>query len=221
MVVDRHAEAAEKVAAEIGGRAMVADVADEQAVAAAVTEGMTLGPLRVVINCAGIGWADRVLRADGTVHPLAGFEKVVRVNLVGTFNVVRLAAAAMAETTIDDDGQRGIIVNTASVAALDGQTGQAAYAASKGGVVSMTLPLARDLSVVGIRVCTIVPGLMDTPLASTMAPATRSRLAATALLPKRFGRPDEYALLALSIVDNPYLNAEVIRLDAGMRMAVK
>src|SRR5260370_20591247 len=170
VVVDRHAEAAEKVAGEMGGRATVADVADERAVAAAVADAMTAGPLRVVINCAGIGWADRVLRADGTVHSLAGFEKVVRVNLLGTFNVVRLAAAAMAETTVDDDGQRGIIVNTASVAALDGQAGQAAYAASKGGAVSMTLPLAPDLSVVGIRVCSIIPGLMATPLASTMPP---------------------------------------------------
>ena len=221
VVVDRDAELGAKVAAEIDGGLAVADVADETAVQSAVDQASALGPLRVVVNCAGIGWADRMLRRDGSVHPLAGFEKVLRVNLVGTFNVMRLAAEAMSRTDADDDGLRGVIVNTASVAALDGQTGQCAYAASKGGVTAMTLPAARDLAPVGVRVCTIVPGLMDTPLAQTMPPATRQTLEANALLPRRFGRPDEFASLAVHIVENPYLNAEVLRLDAGMRMPVK
>jgi NAD(P)-dependent dehydrogenase (short-subunit alcohol dehydrogenase family) len=174
-----------------------------------------------VVNCAGIGWVDRMVRPDGTVHPSAGFEKVLRVNLLGTFNILRHAAAAMARLDSDDDGQRGVVVNTASVAAYDGQAGQAAYAASKGGVVALTLPAARDLAPVGVRVCTIVPGLMDTPLAATMPSQTRARLEAQALFPHRFGRPEEFARLAAQIVENPYLNGECIRLDAGLRLPPK
>jgi NAD(P)-dependent dehydrogenase (short-subunit alcohol dehydrogenase family) len=219
-VVDRDKERGHFVADGIGGAFCAADVADEAAVDAAFA-ALTGGRLGAVVNCAGIGWADRLLRPDGSQHPLAGFEKVLRVNLVGTFNVLRAAAAAMAGNQPDDDGQRGVIVNTASVAAYEGQTGQIAYAASKGGVVAMTLPAARDLSVLGIRVCTIVPGLMDTPLAQTMPPANRERLEATALYPRRFGRPEEFAALAVHIVDNRYLNATCLRLDAGLRMPVK
>jgi NAD(P)-dependent dehydrogenase (short-subunit alcohol dehydrogenase family) len=208
------------VADSVGGVFCGADVADEAAVDAAFASVET-GRLRAVVNCAGIGWADRLLRADGSRHPLAGFEKVLRVNLVGTFNVLRAAAAVMADNEPDGDGQRGVIVNTASVAAYEGQTGQVAYAASKGGVVAMTLPAARDLSVLGIRVCTIVPGLMDTPLAATMPARTRERLEAHALYPKRFGRAEEFAALAAHIIDNRYLNATCLRLDAGLRMPVK
>ena len=221
VVLDRAAAAAAKVAADVGGTSATADIVDEAAVTASFETASALGPVRAVVHCAGIGWADRTIRPDGSLHPLAGFEKVTRINLLGTFNVLRLGAAAIARSEPDDDGLRGCIVLTASVAALDGQTGQVAYAASKGGVVAMTLPAARDLSTIGVRVNTIVPGLMDTPLAGTLPPRNRERLEATALLPKRFGRPEEFAALAVHITDNPYLNAEVIRLDAGMRMPVK
>ena len=219
-IVDRDKERGQAVADAIGGTFRAADVADEGAVDAAFADAATDQP-RAVVNCAGIGWADRLLRPDGSRHPLAGFEKVLRVNLVGTFNVLRAAAAAMAANDPDEDGQRGVIVNTASVAAYEGQTGQVAYAASKGGVVAMTLPAARDLAVLGIRVCTIVPGLMDTPLAATMPPGNRDRLESAALYPKRFGRVDEFAALALHIIDNRYLNATCVRLDAGLRMPAR
>jgi NAD(P)-dependent dehydrogenase (short-subunit alcohol dehydrogenase family) len=220
-VVDRDAERGATVAAAVGGLFAAADVGDETTVEAAVGAAVAAGPLRAVVNCAGIGWADRLLRPDGTTHPAAGFEKVLRVNLLGTFNVLRIAAAAMARLAPDGDGQRGVVVNTASVAAYDGQTGQVAYAASKGGVVALTLPAARDLAPVGVRVCTIVPGLMDTPLAATMPSRTRERLEAQTLFPHRFGHPAEFALLAAQIIENPYLNAECIRLDAGLRLAPK
>ena len=224
-IVDRDGERGAAVAETLGASFCAADVADETAVdaafAAAAEAASGGGGVRAVVNCAGIGWADRLLRPDGSRHPLAGFEKVMRVNLVGTFTVLRAAAQAMAGNEPDHDGGRGVIVNTASVAAYDGQTGQVAYAASKGGVVAMTLPAARDLAVLGIRVCTIVPGLMDTPLAGTMPPRNRERLEANALYPKRFGRPEEFAALALHVIDNRYLNAACLRLDAGMRMPVK
>ena len=221
VVVDRNEDLGRKVAADVGGRFVAADVADEDAVAAAIAAAVAAAPLRVVISCAGIGWADRLIRPDGSVHPLLGIEKVLRVNVVGTFNVLRLAAQAMTANAPDGDGLRGVVVNTASVAAQDGQTGQTAYAASKGGVVAMTLPAARDLAPVGIRVCTIVPGLMDTPLAGTMKDATRERLEASVLAPRRFGRAEEFAALAVHIVENPYLNGESIRLDGGIRLPVK
>jgi NAD(P)-dependent dehydrogenase (short-subunit alcohol dehydrogenase family) len=217
-IVDRDKERGQSVADSLGGAFLAADVADEAAVDAAFASATGL---RAVVNCAGIGWADRLLRPDGSRHPGAGFEKVVRVNLVGTFNVLRAAAASMAGNEPDDDGQRGVIVNTASVAAYEGQAGQVAYAASKGGVVAMTLPAARDLSVLGIRVNTIVPGLMDTPLAATMPARNRERLEASALYPKRFGRAEEFAALALQIIENRYLNAACLRIDAGLRMPVK
>ncbi|HEV7862106.1 MAG TPA: SDR family NAD(P)-dependent oxidoreductase [Acidimicrobiia bacterium] len=221
VVVDRDAERGAKVAAAVDGLFEPADVGDEASVESAVAAAAAAGSLRAVVNCAGIGWADRLLRPDGTLHPAAGFEKVLRVNLLGTFNVLRFAAAAMTRLDPDGDGQRGVVINTASVAAYDGQTGQVAYAASKGGVVALTLPAARDLAPVGVRVCTIVPGLMDTPLAATMPPGTRERLEAQTVFPHRFGRPAEFARLAAHIIDNPYLNAECIRLDAGLRLPPK
>jgi NAD(P)-dependent dehydrogenase (short-subunit alcohol dehydrogenase family) len=178
-------------------------------------------PLRMAVNCAGIGWADRLLRRDGTVHPAAGFEKVVRVNLLGTFNVLRLAAATIAGAEPLDGGERGVIVNTASVAAYDGQAGQVAYAASKGGVTALTLPAARDLAPAGIRVCTVVPGLMDTPLAGTMPDGSRAAIEASIPFPARFGEPEEFAALAAHIIENPYLNGTCIRLDAGLRLAYR
>jgi NAD(P)-dependent dehydrogenase (short-subunit alcohol dehydrogenase family) len=220
-VVDRDPERGAKVAAGVGGLFCAADVGDETDVEAAMAAASAAGPLRAVVNCAGIGWADRILRPDGTLHPAAGFEKVLRVNLLGTFNILRFAAAAMARLDAGPDGQRGVVVNTASVAAYDGQAGQAAYAASKGGVVALTLPAARDLAPVGVRVCTIVPGLMDTPLAATMPSRTRERLEARTLFPHRFGRPVEFARLAARIIENPYLNAECIRLDGGLRLPPK
>jgi NAD(P)-dependent dehydrogenase (short-subunit alcohol dehydrogenase family) len=219
-ILDRDEERGPKVADSLGARFRPADVADEAAVDAAFAS-LDDGRLGAVVNCAGIGWADRLLRPDGSRHPAAGFEKVLRVNLLGTFHVLRAAAAVMADNDPDDDGQRGVIVNTASVAAYEGQTGQVAYAASKGGVVSMTLPAARDLAVLGIRVCTIVPGLMDTPLAATMPPRNRERLEANALHPRRFGRAEEFAALALHVIDNRYLNATCLRLDAGLRLPAR
>jgi NAD(P)-dependent dehydrogenase (short-subunit alcohol dehydrogenase family) len=218
VVADRDAARGAKVAAGLGGRFVETDVTDESAVAAAVAAAGDAGPLRVAVNCAGIGWADRLLRSDGTVHPAAGFEKAVAVNLVGTFHVLRLAAAAMATADPLDGGERGVVVNTASVAAYDGQVGQVAYAASKGGVTALTLPAARDLAPVGIRVCTIVPGLMDTPLAEKMPERNRLSLEAAVPYPGRFGRPAEFAALAAHIIENGYLNGTCIRLDAGLRL---
>lgn len=221
VVTDRDAERGEKVAAEVGGRFCLADVADEGTMAAAVATAADPGPLRIVVNCAGIGWADRLLRPDGSLHPAAGFEKCLRVNLLGTFQVLRLTAAAMADLPPLADGERGVIVNTASVAAYDGQTGQVAYAASKGGVVALTLPAARDLALVGVRVCTVVPGLMDTPLAATLPERNREHLEAAVPFPGRFGRPKEFAALVAHIVENPYLNGCCIRLDAGLRLPAR
>jgi NAD(P)-dependent dehydrogenase (short-subunit alcohol dehydrogenase family) len=175
-------------------------------------------PLRLAVNCAGIATARRVLSRIGA-HDLDVFTRVVTVNLIGTFNVVRLAAEAIAATeTVDDAGQRGLIVNTASIAAYDGQVGQIAYAASKGGVVGMTLPAARDLAQYGIRVMTIAPGILDTPLLGSVTEEFREALAATVPFPARFGRPDEYAALVLSLAAADYLNGEVIRLDGALRM---
>ena len=221
VVADRDTARGPKVAAEIGGRFVETDVTDEEAVATAVAAFGEGAPLRVAVNCAGIGWADRLLRSDGTVHAAAGFEKVVRVNLFGSFHVLRLAAAAMAATEPVEGGERGVVVNTASVAAYDGQVGQVAYAASKGGVTALTLPAARDLAPVGIRVCTIVPGLMDTPLAGKMPEHNRASIEASIPHPPRFGHPAEFAALAAHIIENPYLNGTCIRLDAGLRLAYR
>ncbi len=206
-------------APEVAGVTYVgADVTDPDQVQAAVDAAAAHGPLRTVVNCAGIGPSARILSKKGP-HDLALFRKVVEVNLIGTFNVVTLAAQEIAKTDADEHGQRGVVINTASIAAFDGQIGQVAYAASKGGVVGMNLPAARDLASSGIRVCTIAPGLIDTPMLATVSDEFRAGLAAGVPFPKRLGLPEEYANLALSIIAQDYLNGEVIRLDGALRMA--
>jgi NAD(P)-dependent dehydrogenase (short-subunit alcohol dehydrogenase family) len=207
-------------AAEVTGVSYVpVDVTDPHQVQAAVDQATSgTEPLRVVVNCAGIGPSMRILGRKGA-HDLAFYAKVVQVNLVGTFNVMTLAAERIAATDTLTDGARGVIINTASVAAYDGQVGQAAYASSKGGVVGLTLPAARDLAQYGIRVLTIAPGIVETPMLATVSEEFRAGLAAGIPFPQRLGRPDEYAQLALSLIDHDYLNGETIRMDGGLRMA--
>jgi NAD(P)-dependent dehydrogenase (short-subunit alcohol dehydrogenase family) len=203
-----------------GGRFVETDVTDEEQVTAAVEAALELGALRGVVNCAGIASAEKVLGREGP-HPLDSFVKVVQVNLIGTFNVIRLAAEAMAGNEPLESGERGIIVNTASVAAYDGQIGQVAYAASKGGVVSLTLPVARELARSGIRVMTIAPGIFDTPMMAGLPEDARESLGDQVPFPSRLGKPEEYANLVKHIVENEMLNGEVIRLDGAIRMAPK
>ncbi|WP_432133724.1 MULTISPECIES: SDR family NAD(P)-dependent oxidoreductase [unclassified Streptomyces] len=208
-------------APEVPGVSYVpADVTDPEQVRAAVATAAGSGvPLRTVVNCAGIGPSTRILGKRG-VHDLALYAKVIQINLVGTFNVLALASEAIAGTeAVDEHGQRGVIVNTASIAAYDGQIGQAAYASSKGGVVGLTLPAARDLAQYGIRVCTIAPGIVDTPMMATVSEEFRTSLAAGVPFPHRFAQPEEYAKLALAIVDHDYLNGETVRMDGALRMA--
>jgi NAD(P)-dependent dehydrogenase (short-subunit alcohol dehydrogenase family) len=214
-IADVDAERGEALAEELGGRFVATDVTDEEQVQAAVAaaEG-----LRIAVSCAGIGWAEKVAGSRGP-HKLQPFETVIRVNLIGTFNVMRCAAAAMVGNEPDDGGERGVCINTASIAAYDGQIGQIAYSASKGGIVGMTLPAARDLAQYQIRVCAIAPGIFDTPLLGGLSDEIRESLAAAIPHPSRLGRPDEYAALAAHIVENPMLNGEVIRLDGALRMA--
>ena len=220
-VCDLNAKLAETVAAEIGGVAVACDVADAaSAELAIVAAAKAHGPARVLVNCAGIGVAKRVVGRDGP-HPLADFEKVIKINLIGTFNMLRLATADMSKLEPLAAGERGVVINTASVAAYDGQIGQAAYSASKGGIVGMTLPIARELAQFGIRVLTIAPGLFLTPLLGALPQAAQDSLASAIPFPHRLGSPDEYASLALHMIDNPYLNGEVVRLDASLRMAPK
>jgi NAD(P)-dependent dehydrogenase (short-subunit alcohol dehydrogenase family) len=204
---------------ELGDRAVFAetDVTDEAAVTTALDAAEKLGPVRIAVNCAGTGNAMKTLSKDGP-FPLNAFRKIVEINLIGTFNVIRLAAERMAKTE-PIGGERGVIVNTASVAAFDGQVGQAAYSASKGGVVGMTLPIARDLSRELIRVVTIAPGLFDTPLLAGLPEPAKESLGKQVPHPSRLGKPDEYGALAVHIVENPMLNGEVIRLDGAIRMA--
>jgi NAD(P)-dependent dehydrogenase (short-subunit alcohol dehydrogenase family) len=198
-----------------------ADVTDADQVHTAVDQAAGAGtPLRIVVNCAGIGPSARVVGRKGP-HDLDLFRKVVETNLIGTFNVLRLASAAIARTEPDQDGQRGVVVNTASVAAYDGQIGQAAYAASKGGVASLTLPAARDLASSGIRVMTIAPGIVDTPMLATVSEEFRTGLAESVPFPKRLGAPEDFAQLAIDIIEHDYLNGEVIRMDGALRMAPK
>jgi NAD(P)-dependent dehydrogenase (short-subunit alcohol dehydrogenase family) len=181
-------------------------------------------PLRVVVNSAGIGWAERTVNRDGKPHNPATYRKVIEVNLIGTFNLMRIGAAAIAQTEpADADGQRGVIINTASVAALEGQTGQLAYSASKGGIVGMTVPAARDLSAIGVRVNTICPGIIDTPIYGFSANADdfKAKLIAPVVFPKRMGRADEFAHLVHSLIQNDYVNAEVVRFDGGIRFQPK
>ncbi|HVD55838.1 MAG TPA: SDR family NAD(P)-dependent oxidoreductase [Thermoleophilaceae bacterium] len=214
IVADLNREAGEELAAELSANFVEADVTDADKLAAAVD---TVPGLRLAVSCAGIGWAERTVGRDGPAA-LAPFETVVGVNLIGTFNVLRLAAAAMARNEPDGDGERGAVVMTASIAAFEGQIGQGAYAASKGGVVGLTLPAARDLARLGIRVCTIAPGLFDTPLLAGLPEDARTALGAQIPFPSRLGRPEEYARLACHVAENTMLNGEVLRLDGALRM---
>jgi NAD(P)-dependent dehydrogenase (short-subunit alcohol dehydrogenase family) len=219
-VCDLNAKLAESVAAEIGGVAVVCDVSDAaSAEAAIVAASKAHGPARVLVNCAGIGVAKRVIGREGPM-PLAEFEKVIRVNLIGSFNMLRLATAEMSKLEpLAATGERGVVISTASVAAYDGQIGQSAYSASKGGIVAMTLPIARELAQFGIRVLTIAPGLFLTPLLANLPQEAQDSLAAAIPFPRRLGHADEFASLAMHMIDNPYLNGEVVRLDASLRMA--
>lgn len=219
-VLDVNAAGAERVAAEIGGLACRCDIADTASVTAALDAAEAAhGPARMLMNIAGIGGARRIVAKDGSPAPLEDFERVIRVNLIGTYNIIRLAAARLVRLAPLDDGERGVIVNTASVAAFDGQVGQEAYSASKGGLVGLTLPLARDLAQWGVRVCTIAPGLFATPLMKELPDEVQASLAASIPFPKRLGHPAEFAELAAHIVSNGHLNGEVIRLDGALRMA--
>ena len=219
-VLDVNMDNAKRVAAEIGGIGLQADVTSESSMQAAIdTAAEAHGPARILMQIAGIGTAKRVIGKDGSPAPLEDFAKVVNVNLIGTYNAARLFAAACARLAPMDDGERGAMVFTASVAAFDGQVGQQAYSASKGGVVGMTLPMARDLAQVGIRVCTIAPGLFATPLMKTLPEAVQESLARSIPFPQRLGKPEEFAELACQIVTNGHLNGEVIRLDGALRMA--
>ena len=223
-IADLNAEKGEALARELGEGAsfVAADVTDEEAVSAAAETAAAGGDggLRVSVCCAGIGWAERVAHKGGP-HNLEFFSNVVKVNLIGTFNVLRLAAASMSGNEPDGEGERGVCVNTASIAAFDGQIGQTAYAASKGGIVGMTLPAARDMASRGVRVVTIAPGLFDTPLLAALPEEAREALGAGIPFPSRLGRPAEYAQLVEQIVANPMLNGETIRLDGALRMPPK
>ncbi len=221
VIVDRDDTRGLALAKELGARFAKADVTNPAEVEAAVQEAASLGALHIAVSCAGVGWAARTLAKDGTPHDLGLFQTVIGINLVGTFNVVRLAAAQMAKNAPTADGERGVCVLTASVAAIDGQVGQAAYAASKAGVVGMTLPIARDLSPLGIRVVTIAPGTFDTPMMAMLPEPARKALGDGVPFPRRLGHPAEYAHLVQSIVENAYLNGETIRLDGALRMPPK
>ncbi len=226
VIADLKAEDGEKIAAEIGGKFVAVDVTSTEQIEAAINAATELGPLRAVVNSAGIGWAQRTIGKDGefaSAHNLDLYKKVIAINLVGTFDVVRLAATAMSRNEPTESGERGAIVNLASVAAFDGQIGQAAYSSSKGGVVGMTLPVARDLSAVGIRVNCIAPGLIDTPIYGTgpESEAFKAKLGESVLFPKRLGVPDELASMVEELITNSYMNAEVVRVDGGIRMPPK
>jgi NAD(P)-dependent dehydrogenase (short-subunit alcohol dehydrogenase family) len=223
VVADFNPEKGAKIAGELGSSIAFAltDVSNEEQVKGALaTATNTFGGLHGLINCAGIGTAMRVVSKYGP-HSLSDFEMVIKVNLIGTFNCIRLAGELMSKATPQENGERGVIINTASVAAFDGQIGQAAYSASKGGVVAMTLPIAREFASFGIRVCTIAPGLFDTPLFQALPEPARQALGASVPFPSRLGYPSEYAMLVRQIVENPMLNGETIRLDGALRMAPK
>ena len=221
-VLDVNLANAERVAADIGGIACACDITNTESLQAAIAQAAAAhGPARILMNIAGVGAAKRLIAKDGSPAPLEDFAKVVNINLIGTYNVARLFAAECAKQAPLEDGERGVMVFTASVAAFDGQVGQQAYSASKGGVVGMTLPMARDLAQHGIRVCTIAPGLFATPLMKTLPEAVQASLAASIPFPQRLGKPEEFAELALHVVTNGHLNGEVIRLDGAIRMAPK
>jgi NAD(P)-dependent dehydrogenase (short-subunit alcohol dehydrogenase family) len=226
VVADLQADKGEALAAEIKGVFAQVDVTNTEQITAAVNAAAEIAPLRAVVNSAGIGWAQRTIGRDGQIesaHDLDAFKKVIAINLIGTFDMVRQAATVMSRNEPDADGQRGAIVNLASVAAFDGQIGQASYSASKGGVVGMTLPVARDLSASGIRLNTIAPGLVDTPIygEGPESEAFKAKLGESVLFPKRLGVPDELASMVIECLTNSYMNAEVIRVDGGIRMPPK
>jgi NAD(P)-dependent dehydrogenase (short-subunit alcohol dehydrogenase family) len=216
-IADVDSERGSALAEELGAEFITTDVTQEAHVAAAVKHAAGQDGLRISVSCAGIGPAEKTAGRNGP-HSLELFERVIRINLIGSFNVLRLAAAAMVDNAPDGAGERGVHINTASIAAYDGQIGQVAYSASKGGIVGLTLPAARDLAQSGIRVCAIAPGLFDTPLLAGLPDEVRTSLGATVPFPPRLGRPDEYAALAVHIVENTMLNGEVIRLDGALRM---
>ena len=226
VVADLQADKGEELAAEIKGVFAQVDVTNTEQITAAVNAAAEIAPLRAVVNSAGIGWAQRTIGRDGEIesaHDLDAFKKVIAINLIGTFDMVRQAATVMSRNEPDQDGQRGAIVNLASVAAFDGQIGQASYSASKGGVVGMTLPVARDLSASGIRLNTIAPGLIDTPIygEGPDSEAFKAKLGESVLFPKRLGVPEELASMVVECLTNSYMNAEVIRVDGGIRMPPK
>ena len=224
VIADLQEDKGTAVAKEIGGLFAKCDVSSEADGVAAVAAATELGPLRALVNSAGLGRAARTVDRNNDPMPLDTFEFVIRINLIGSFNMLRLSAAAMAKTEpLDEDGARGAIVNMASVAAFDGQTGQACYSASKGGIVGMTLPIARDLSAIGVRVNTIAPGLIDTPIYGTgeRADAMKAHLGESVLFPKRLGSAEELAYAVMECITNPYMNGEVIRLDGGIRLPPK
>ncbi len=226
VIADLNAEAGEALAKEIGGAFVTVDVTDTEQIQTAVDTAVELAPLRALVNSAGIGWAQRTIGRDGnadSAHNLDAFKKVIAINLIGTFDAVRLAATAMSLNEPNESGERGAIVNLASVAAFDGQIGQASYSASKGGVVGMTLPVARDLSAAGIRLNTVAPGLIDTPIygEGPDSEAFKANLGQNVLFPKRLGLPDELASMVVECITNSYMNAETIRVDGGIRMPPK
>jgi NAD(P)-dependent dehydrogenase (short-subunit alcohol dehydrogenase family) len=226
VVADLNAEKGEALANEIDGVFAPVDVTKTEQIEAAITRAEELGPLRVLVNSAGIGWAQRTVGRDGefsSAADLGAFSKVIAINLIGTFDAIRLVGTAISRNEPTETGERGAIVNMASVAAFDGQIGQAAYSASKGGVVGMTLPVARDLAAVGIRVNTVAPGLIDTPIygEGEDAEAFKAKLGESVLFPKRLGQPDELASMVIECVTNSYMNAETIRVDGGIRMPPK
>ncbi|WP_203336246.1 SDR family NAD(P)-dependent oxidoreductase [Nocardioides limicola] len=226
IVADLQEDKGAALAAEVGGEFARVDVTDTAQIQAAVERAVALAPLKVLVNSAGIGWAQRTIGRDGdfdSAHDLGAFSKVIAINLIGTFDALRLAATAMSRNEPDADGQRGVVVNMASVAAFDGQIGQASYSASKGGVVGMTLPVARDLSAAGIRVNTIAPGLIDTPIygEGEASEAFKAKLGESVLFPKRLGRSEELASMVVEVATNSYMNGEVIRVDGGIRMPPK
>jgi len=226
VVADLQADKGEALAQEIGGAFAQVDVTDTEQIKAAVTRATELGPLRILVNSAGIGWAQRTIGKDGafdSAHDLDAFKKVISINLIGTFDAVRLAATEMGKLDPTESGERGAIVNLASVAAFDGQIGQAAYSASKGGVVGMTLPVARDLSAAGIRLNTVAPGLIDTPIygEGEASEAFKAKLGESVLFPKRLGDPEELASMVLECLRNTYMNGETVRVDGGIRMPPK
>jgi NAD(P)-dependent dehydrogenase (short-subunit alcohol dehydrogenase family) len=225
VVADLSEEQGKAVAQAAGGVFARTDVSDERSVQAAVDAAESAGaPLRVAVSCAGIGWAARTVGRDGSPHDLAQYRKVIDVNLIGTFNLMRIAAAAIARTdAADADGLRGVIINTASIAGIEGQTGQVAYSASKGGIIGMTVPAARDLAAIGVRVNTICPGIIDTPIYG-QGPASdefKARLIAPVVFPKRLGTSAEFAHLVRALIENDYMNAEVVRFDGGIRFQPK